>query len=821
MHFQLPRRRRAAWKDVALFLALLSLALTSSLLPISASAQGSARSAGIIVLVNDGSPHYTDFQRLVQPYLDHFGMPYSVHNVRTTPIGPEIGTHALILIGHRGLDPTGTALDLAEQDYISAAVYDGTGLVNLDNDLSSDGNTPRYQFVQDIWGFAYKGPVINWGVTFVNSEEQPGITIDCTNDLHQTPVLTTTADALALDPTDGLWVEYIYPPRGIRAVFADADEEDHGLPVLRCYAGNLPNGTYEVSASLYTDNRRPSMRYYYGYDAANPKEYYVDTESGSGGEDRFRDYALGTVAITDGTFEIYAQDADLFTATLTTTYPLLDLYAQDAALMANPEILAIGHPQFDRTVQQQVNYPTITQTLTLFGWSSVRLTEVGRTSPPMPYITEGHWAGEWIGTGSMTVAGLGPLPEHVNVLAWSSSEPFLLTTTYGQGRAVQWGSYDWMSHLVKGPVRPLDDLVWRSVVWAARKPFAMQGMPPLLTMRVDDVSGPFGWLEVANEFGFKPWVGFFYGDIGPQDATRLSDLVHAGQATASVHAVHGDTFFYYDDAQEQDWPDAVMEARFLEATAWHTQWNIPISSYVVPHKYEFGTNVFQGLRDWGVEFVTTMTEPGTPYGSPWIQNGPFRRYESGNSDGGMPLYYADWIQVPGRAEFDGQFFNCATEIRDDGGYEWYPSNDILSSIGRGTRHAVRAFNSMAVATLMTHEPYIELTDADNWRAILQGITDNLAPYNVIHVTMDDACRYARAVATSDITGSSFSPISGQLTVEMSGNTDIPTMLYLFTESDGAIQSTFIDVPPFTDTAQLSIAIQPPSGSRLFLPLVVK
>ena len=52
------------------------------------------------------------------------------------------------------------------------------------------------------------------------------------------------------------------------------------------------------------------------------------------------------------------------------------------------------------------------------------------------------------------------------------------------------------------------------------------------------------------------------------------------------------------------------------------------------------------------------------YGSPWIQNGPFRLYETGASDGGEPLYYADWIQVPGHPEFDGQFFNCATEIRD-------------------------------------------------------------------------------------------------------------------------------------------------------------
>jgi hypothetical protein len=50
---------------------------------------------------------------------------------------------------------------------------------------------------------------------------------------------------------------------------------------------------------------------------------------------------------------------------------------------------------------------------------------------------------------------------------------------------------------VKGPLSGLDDLVWHSTAWAARKPFIMQGMPPFLTMRVDDVNSPFDWIHVA------------------------------------------------------------------------------------------------------------------------------------------------------------------------------------------------------------------------------------------------------------------------------------------------------------------------------------
>ena len=49
----------------------------------------------------------------------------------------------------------------------------------------------------------------------------------------------------------------------------------------------------------------------------------------------------------------------------------------------------------------------------------------------------------------------------------------------GRGRAVQFASYEWMSPSIRGPLRGLDDLVWRSLAWAARKPFVMQGAPQL------------------------------------------------------------------------------------------------------------------------------------------------------------------------------------------------------------------------------------------------------------------------------------------------------------------------------------------------------
>src|SRR5207248_2339310 len=96
------------------------------------------------------------------------------------------------------------------------------------------------------------------------------------------------------------------------------------------------------------------------------------------------------------------------------------------------------------------------------------------------------------------------LPSNVTAVALSAAQPFVTINKFGRGRAVQWSSYEWMSTSVLGPLDGLDDLVWRSLVWAARKPFVMRGLPNMVTLRMDDVSGPLWWAHIASDMGFKP-----------------------------------------------------------------------------------------------------------------------------------------------------------------------------------------------------------------------------------------------------------------------------------------------------------------------------
>ena len=71
--------------------------------------------ADALVLVNSTSASYDDFQHYIQPYLDNFGVPYTVLDIATQTITSDVGDYAVIIVGHRQLDPDGLYLDTSRR----------------------------------------------------------------------------------------------------------------------------------------------------------------------------------------------------------------------------------------------------------------------------------------------------------------------------------------------------------------------------------------------------------------------------------------------------------------------------------------------------------------------------------------------------------------------------------------------------------------------------------------------------------------------------------------------------------------------------------
>ena len=376
-----------------------------------------------LVLVSSTSADYPDFERFVQPALDNFGVPYVVLDIARSQIPYSVGDYSLLIIGHRQIDVGRGYLDDAEQDAIAAAVNQGTGLVNLDNDLwTAKSGAPRYQFVQSVFNFGRGGSTTGSGVSF-------------------SPTGSGTAGEIAIDRRD------------------DANSEP---------------GT--ADGPLHHGPPPGRQDHCHGHDAAG------------------------------------------------------------------------GHQ----------------------------------------------------------------LPPTATAVAVSGDQPFITVTSLGVGsrRAMGLLRLDVTRRL--GPVHGLDDLMWRSLVWAAHKPFVMQALPPIVTMRVDDEKGPFDWIHTANDSGFKPWVGLFFEQVSDADAADLSALTQrwAGHRLDSRFQRIVDARTARTAPSSTSTPPlgrTSLPTRWrptsLSAAQWHREHNIPISKFVVPHYYEFGTNVFGGLRDWGVEYV--------------------------------------------------------------------------------------------------------------------------------------------------------------------------------------------------------------------------
>ena len=94
--------------------------------------QAATVGADAVVLVNSSSARHSDFQHYIQPYLDNFGVPYTVLDISTNGIGTNVAQHALVVIGHAELDTNGVFLDVAAQASLLLAVSNGTGLVSFD-----------------------------------------------------------------------------------------------------------------------------------------------------------------------------------------------------------------------------------------------------------------------------------------------------------------------------------------------------------------------------------------------------------------------------------------------------------------------------------------------------------------------------------------------------------------------------------------------------------------------------------------------------------------------------------------------------------------
>lgn len=140
----------------------------------------------------------------------------------------------------------------------------------------------------------------------INDLYPPGCVIECSRDSMQYPVLTYFEEGGGSFSTS-VWNEYWHntswtDPRYLGSPVVYCHTSNKSLPVMKFYR-NVPNGQYEVIASIIERDAGRTYRLYYSFDQGNPSQYNVEVNKNS-------DVSLGTVTVTNGQFALYTQKAD-------------------------------------------------------------------------------------------------------------------------------------------------------------------------------------------------------------------------------------------------------------------------------------------------------------------------------------------------------------------------------------------------------------------------------------------------------------------------------------------------------------------------------
>jgi hypothetical protein len=361
--------------------------------------------------------------------------------------------------------------------------------------------------------------------------------------------------------------------------------------------------------------------------------------------------------------------------------------------------------------------------------------------------------------------------------------PAILATRAGTGRAVQFTCSPriWHSEFL-GHGMGLDAFFWRSIAWAARKPFAALMMPPCVSIRVDDGVGrhDFRYTDVMNRHGHHPLVSCLLDKV-PED---LAPFMRAKRETDDVdwdaHA-----FDYYDlipfDFGIGERSQADLEDRFRRVDAWYDRLGFGAPRTAYHHWGEIGIRSLPFLKARGRTYVYATYHLGQlkwerlfPNWWPYGLNSLFYDYMPDDPD-----IYNIGAMLPRHLVQPDVLTGCTTWAGDNA------TNDMDKAANRAAEAIRLASDSGFFGEMTTHEQkfgVLSLEEIDDWLTRVDRVS---AVHNVRKVGHEFAADYTKARDESWIQTSQTH--EGRLELTLDGKADVPLDLALFTdEGEGTV-----------------------------------
>jgi len=418
------------------------------------------------------------------------------------------------------------------------------------------------------------------------------------------------------------------------------------------------------------------------------------------------------------------------------------------------------------------------------------------------------------------------------ILANNSGRPALITETYGRGKVVLCALSPkvWLKEYF-GHGGGLDDVFWRSIVWAARKPFVMLAMPPFVTIRIDDCSGAnnFEWIKILNRHGFIPHVSLFTENISEKGAKIINNFYKADLAEFSVHALTWNNQVYWkpksprNHNEGSEYSEDELRRFFERLDQLMNRWKIRWSKVLTAHFGEVGENVIPFLKERDITYLAIPYAFSVPYGASALQlpetklrglkpfggQGGVIDHHPGDPDlfivspsySNVPKSILQALVSKGAITSQGQIYDFLWETArtkvDVELAAWYAAFGIKLCLG-----------NLSFAVLVTHEQNISVLNNEEWDSLLSRIDELTSRYEKIYASWSHIAEYAKNLHNSSLRWANCNVGAGEVQCRLEGGSSAPLYLYVFKDRGDQIGSGFKEVPPYE--GEIAFSFRPES-----------
>jgi len=383
----------------------------------------------------------------------------------------------------------------------------------------------------------------------------------------------------------------------------------------------------------------------------------------------------------------------------------------------------------------------------------------------------------------------------------------------------------WQDEIL-GHTEGLDDIFFRSLIWASKKPFITKTMPPFITVRIDDVSGSgskvakyketvegLKYIDILNKYNFIPNIGLFIDDIREMDIPKIREKYYEKQAEFSPHAFSDpkniNEFPIYMKHNGEEFSDDILKENFKRVDEKFEFFGIKPSKTVNVHFGELGIKALPYLKERNQTFLMNIIRPGKPFSDPKAHIWDLKPYgkinfslseipEDKNFFNVLSLPYNIEEKISDEKNPDFDFLHKCTNFWNES-----EKTDVKKAIKRGMFQIQRGLENKFFGCLMAHEQRISFLKIEEFEEIIEGIINGIETKDKIFTSYDYISLYSKNLKSLSIEKIEFDK---NLRITLRGKVEIPLFLYIFFDKGDEVTYSFLKVPPFENLNILSFKI---------------